>query len=31
MDIIRQKQQIDNLPIEEILKKIDTYLKENNL
>ena len=26
-----QKQQIDNLSIEEIIKKIDTYLKENNL
>ena len=31
LDMIQQKQQIDNLPIEEILKKIDTYLKENNL
>ena len=31
LDMIQQKQQIDNLPIEEILKKIDIYLKENNL
>ena len=31
LDMIQQKQQIDNLSIEEILKKIDTYLKENNL
>ena len=31
LEMLQQKQQIDNLPIEEIIKKINLYLKENNL
>jgi hypothetical protein len=30
LDILQQKQINDNLPIEEIKKKIDLYIKENN-
>ena len=30
-NMIQKQQKIDNLSIEEIIKKIDTYLKENNL
>ena len=31
LDIIQQKQMIDNLPLEDLMKNIQIYLKENNL
>ena len=31
LDIIQQKQKIDNLSIEDLMKNIQIYLKENNL
>ena len=29
LDIIQQKQMIDNLPMEDLMKNIQIYLKEN--